>query len=163
MKEKTMRIISLSLVAAALMSTAMSASALTATQLVEKETIIRSEDGGERVVREAASQVTPGERIVYRLVYTNDDAEPATDLVLNMPVPAELTLVEGSEIMDGAVVAYSTDGGETFADRASVKVADADGALRDAAAQDITNIRWTLTSEVAVGASGELSFAGILK
>ncbi len=143
--------------------TSVSASALTAQQVVEKEVIVQMPDGTETITREAAEMIVPGERIVYTLNFTNDQAEPATGLVLTMPVPGAVKYMDGSATDVGARVVYSADGGNTFAKRATVQVADIDGTLRRASAGEITHVRWTVSGPVAAGESGSLSFKGVLK
>jgi len=141
---------------------AVPALAMTATQKVEREVTVTQEDGTEIIKREKADMVLPGERIVYTIDYLNNDALPATDLELVMPVPAEITYIEGSAEAENAVVKFSTDGGESFTIREDVTVKMADGKTRKAAARDITHIRWELQS-VGVGENGSLSFKGTLK
>ena len=82
--------------------------------------------------------VIPGERVVYTLSYTNDDAAPATDLILTMPVPSEIKYMDGSATLDGARVVYSADDGKTFASRTGLRVIGLDGNSRTALSEDIT-------------------------
>lgn len=140
-----------------------SAAALSATQTIEKEVTVITADGVTQTKREAADTVVPGERIVYSLNILNDKPEPASDLVLTMPVPAEVIFVEGSADKAGASVVYSADGGASFAARPAAVVMDAAGTVRAASADDITHIRWTVKGPVAAGATDTLSFAAILK
>lgn len=158
-----MRHITLSLLALASLGLSTSAFALTATQVVEKETVIANPDGTETIVREAAEMVVPGEKIIYTLNYTNDQAKPASNLVMTMPVPDTVALVDGSVNENAATVTYSADGGKTFADRNSVMVAAQNGVLQQARASEITHVRWLVAGPVTPGAGGELSFKGVLK
>ncbi len=158
-----MRRLTLALLAATSIMTSVSASALTATQSVEREVVVQLPDGTESVTRGPAELVTPGERIVYTLSFTNDDAAPATDLVLTMPVPSEIKFMDGSATQEGAKVVYSADGGQTFATRSGLRIVDASGSSRSASSEDITHIRWTVTGPVGVGETGTLSYKGILK
>lgn len=158
-----MRHFTFALIASASLLVSASASALTATQSVEKEVVVQMPDGTENVTRAPAELVIPGERVVYTLSFTNDDAAPASDLVLTMPVPEEIKYMDGSATKDGAKTVYSADGGKTFAERTTLRSAGADGVVRTATAEDITHIRWTVAGPVAVGESGSLSFKGILK
>jgi len=158
-----MRHLTLALIAATSLMASASASALTAQQSVEKEVVVQMPDGTEQVTREAAELVTPGERIVYSLNFTNDDAAPASDIVLTMPVPSAIKYMEGSATEAGAKVVYSADGGQTFASRTGLRKLGLDGNTRTANAEDITHIRWTVAGPVAVGERGVLSFKGILK
>ncbi len=137
-------------------------SALTATQFVEKETLVKNADGSETVVRSPADKVLPGEKIVYKLIYTNDKTEPATNLILTMPVPGEVIYLDNTATTEGATVSYSTDG-RIFSPRDGVRVSDAQGNLRRANGSDISHIRWTVPGPVQAGSNGELIFKGLLK
>lgn len=137
--------------------------AMEATQRVEREVVTTAPDGTQQVSRLPADAVVPGEIIVYTLDYVNTDAEPATDLVLAMPVPAEIVFAEGSADRSGAVVEYSADGGASFSDRFTLTVVDADGMQRAAEAADISAVRWRLAEPVAPGESGMVSFKGRLR
>jgi len=158
-----MRHLTLALITATSLLASTSASALTAKQSVEKEVVVQMPDGTESVTRTPAELVVPGERVVYTLSYTNDDAAPASDLVLTMPVPAEIKYMDGSATEAGARTVYSTDGGKTFAARTALRMTGSDGVVRTAIADDITHIRWTVAGPVAVGETGNLSFKGVLK
>lgn len=158
-----MRHLTLALLTAGSLLMTVSASALTAKQTVEKEVTVQMPDGTEVTSRQAAEEVLPGERIVYTLNFTNDEAQPATDLVLTMPVPDVVKYMDGSATEVGARVVYSADGGNSFADRSAVQVADIDGTFRRASSDEITHIRWTVPGPVAAGESGTLSFKGVLK
>ena len=113
-------------------------------------------DGTVEMIYGPAERVVPGEELVYTITFTNTGTEPAENVVLDMPVEAEVTYVEGSAITCLAAVAFSVDGGATFASRSELFVAEGD-ILRPATAEDITNVRWTLNAPLAAGASGEVS------
>lgn len=158
-----MRRFTITVLAASSILTSVSASALIAKQTVEKEIVVQLPDGTENITRAPAELVTPGERVVYTLSYTNDDAAPATDLVLTMPVPSEIKYIDGSAAMAGAEVVYSADDGQTFETRTSLRTIDVDGSRRTAISEDITHIRWTIAGPLAVGETGTLSYKGVLK
>ena len=142
---------------------ATSAHAMEAVQKVEREVTITQPDGTQTVRRVAADEVKPGDYVVYTLDFVNTQAEPATDLVLAMPVPTEIRFVEGSADRPDARVEYSADGGKTFADRLGLTVRGADGMSRPADTNDITAVRWTLSEAVAPGETGSISFKGQLR
>jgi len=136
--------------------------AMTARQSVEREVIVRDANGVETVKREAADKVTPGETVIYSIKYENDSAEPATNIVLIMPVPKEVAYVEGSVTGGNANVSFSADDGATYVARGRLTV-EQDGARRPARGDEITHIRWTLTGAVPANAAGEVSYKAILK
>jgi uncharacterized repeat protein (TIGR01451 family) len=133
-----------------------------ARQSVEREVIVRNANGVETLKREAADKVTPGETVVYSIKYKNESAEPASNIVLVMPVPAEVAYVEGSVTGDNANVAFSADGGKTYVVRGRLTVEE-DGATRPARGDEITHIRWTLPNAIPANAAGEVSYKAILK
>ena len=142
----------------------MPAFSLSASQIVEKEVVVQLPDGTESVSRIAAETVTPGERVVYTLNFTNDEAQSATDLVLTMPIPKEVRFMEGSASNQSNMVPlYSADGGNNFTSRELLRVRDNDGFLQVASAGDITHIRWTVPGPLAIGETGSLSFKGTLR
>ena len=144
-------------------STSMPAYALTATQTVEREVVVLNADGSQTVTRIAADKVTPGDKVVYSLNYFNDKAEPAENIVLVMPVPAEVDYIDGTADFDGVRSTYSSDGGKTFANRDDLLIARNDGTRSVATASEITHIRWTVRNTVSPNAGGTLSFSGRLQ
>lgn len=158
-----MRKLTLSLLTFAAFGLALPAAALTATQSVETEKVVVQADGTEMTQRTIADKVKPGDRVVYVLNVENNDAEPASNLVLTMPVPDEIRYIEGSSSKPGAVVTFSVDGGASFKDRATLEVQEMDGTVRKADASDISHIRWKVAGPLPVGSSDEIAFKGILK
>jgi len=148
---------------AAVLASGISASALTATQKVEKEVTVQQADGTVMTKRVSAAEVTPGEKVVYSVAFTNDSAEPATDIVLAMPVPADVRFLEGSADKSGAVVRYSVDGGGSFVERSALVLPDMGGGTRAANSDDITHIQWRIAGPILVGSSGEIEFKARLK
>lgn len=158
-----MRNLILTSITTALLAVAAPSYALTASQTVEKEVVVQMPDGAEKISRESAELVVPGERVVYTLNFTNDDAQPATDLVLTMPVPTEIEFMEGTASTNNMTPVYSADGGKSFSSREQLRVRDIDGTLSPASSSDITHIRWTVPGPLAVGETGNLSFKGVLR
>ncbi len=139
-----------------------SAAQVAATQHVEKEIAVTDATGAKKIERVAAETVAPGEEVIYSLRFENEATEPAEALVLVMPVPNEISYVEGSVSGDGAKVSFSADGGQTYVARGRLTVVEA-GAERPAKSDEITHIRWTLEDALGVGDKGEVSFRGVLK
>ncbi len=137
--------------------------ALTASQTVEREVIVRHADGTQTVKLVRADKVTPGDKVVYSLNYFNDEAEVAENIILVMPIPNEVQYLDGSAELDSVKTTYSVDAGQTFVDRAALRVTLTDGSTRIASADDITHIRWAVASAVAPKTGGKLSFSGRLK
>jgi uncharacterized repeat protein (TIGR01451 family) len=139
------------------------AQALEATQKVEKEITIKQEDGSTTTQRLSVDAVTPGEKVVYTVSFVNNDATPASNLILAMPVPSTVRFLEGSADRDGAVVRFSTDGGSSFAARDELTFPAVGGGTRPASSDEITHIQWQIAGPVPVGATDEILFKGRLK
>ena len=148
---------------AAVLASGISASALSATQKVEKEITEQQADGTVVSKLVSAAEVTPGEKVVYTVAYTNDSTEPATDLVLAMPVPSDVRFLEGSADRTGAVVRYSADGGVSFVERNALVLPAVGGGTRAANSDDITHIQWRIAGPVPVGSSDEILFKARLR
>jgi len=147
----------------AIASIATPANALEAEQRVLKEVAVPQADGTVKKTYVKAELVTPGDTVVYALIFRNDQPQPAEDIVLVMPVPAEVRYTEGSAANRLASADYSADGGTTFNSRSGLTVREADGRVRPAAADDITHVRWTVSNPVMPGQTGQLWYRGILK
>lgn len=153
----------LALIAAAPLALGPAFAAMTAQQVVEKEVVTVAANGEQTVKRVAADKVTPGETVVYSIRYRNDDKAPAADIVLVMPVPSEVAYVEGSIAGgDGAGVSFSADGGATYVARGRLTIVEG-GEARPARGDEITHIKWTLTTPVAAKAEGEVSYKAVLR
>lgn len=148
---------------AAVLASGISANALTATQKVEKEITVQQADGTSATKRVSAAEVTPGEKIVYTVAYTNDSAEAATDIVLAMPVPSDVRFLEGTADREGAIVRYSADGGTTFVERDALVLPAVGGGTRAASSDDITHIQWRIAGPVPAGSKDEILFKARLK
>jgi uncharacterized repeat protein (TIGR01451 family) len=116
-------------------------------------------NGSVQIVREAPSVVTPGDKLVFVLSYRNSGAEPATGFVVTDPIPDNVVFAGGEST--GAI--FSVDGGKSWGALAALRVANADGTRRPAQRADVTHIRWTFVQPIAAGASGQLSFGGVVK
>jgi len=148
---------------ASVLASGVTANALTATQKVEKEVTIQQADGSSTTRLVSAAEVVPGEKIVYTVAYTNDSAAAATDIVLAMPVPADVRFLEGSADRAGTVVRYSADGGDTFVERDALVLPAVGGGTRAANVDDITHIQWRIAGPIAVGTSDEIKFKARLR
>lgn len=107
---------------------------------------------------QTADKIVPGDKVGYRITYSNTGKNAAAGVVINNPVPANTLYLANSATGAGTQITYSVDGGESFAPSAELVVVDADGNERKARAEDITHIRWTLQEAIAQNASGSVEF-----
>ena len=135
---------------------------IAAEQLVEKEIITRDNDGKERTERVAAEKVAPGEEVIYALRFSNEGDAPADAVVLVMPVPAEVSYVEGSVDGQNAKITFSADRGQTYVARGRLTVSE-EGEERPAKSDEITHIKWSLTDPLPAKEQREISYRAVLK
>ena len=145
---------------AALVAVAAPAQAQVALQShIAVERSVTDASGKTKVTLEEPKKVVPGDRLLFTIHYANSTAKPAENFVVTNPIPAEVSFA-GNE-SPGAEV--SVDGGKSFGALASLKVADADGKSRAAAAADVTHVRWSFAKAIPASASGDLKFNAIVK
>jgi uncharacterized repeat protein (TIGR01451 family) len=148
--------------AAGLALIAPAAYAMTATQKVEKEITTTAPDGTVTIKRVKAETVTPGEKVVYTLDITNTNNDAVTDLVVAMPVPADVKYIEGTASRAGTVVKYSADGGVNYTVREGLRVNSPSG-MRPASANDITHIQWKISGPINPAQSDSVAFKARLR
>ncbi|MEQ1930609.1 MAG: hypothetical protein ABL957_08765 [Parvularculaceae bacterium] len=150
------------LAASTLLAATTAEASMVATQTVEKEVVVIDKDGKEKVLRKKAERVKPGESVIYTLKYKNEEQKAAEGLILVMPIPRDVTYVEGSVAGALSNVTFSADGGQTYVARGRLTVTQ-DGEERAATNGDITHVKWSLSGAVPPKGAGEVSFRGVLK
>ncbi len=123
------------------------------TTVAETEVTEVSAQGKKIVKRVPAESVVPGSEVIYTITAKNTGSEPADNIVVTNPVPAQTVYVEGSAFGAGSKIAFSVDGGKSYATAGSLKVRDASGKARAATTEDYTHVRWTLTFSLKPGES----------
>jgi uncharacterized repeat protein (TIGR01451 family) len=123
------------------------------------EKTVKDAKGEPKTVREKPAIVTPGDRLVFVLNYQNQGATPATGFTVTNPIPGEVSFAAA----EGSDAQLSVDGGKSWGQLPSLKVALPDGTSRAAAPADVTHIRWSLSQPIAAGNGGQLSFRGTVK
>jgi uncharacterized repeat protein (TIGR01451 family) len=121
------------------------ASPVTLSLSVMKEQRISAPDGTTKVNLVDVSAVTPGDRLVYVLTYTNIGSKPVSDLVLNYPLPQGIAY---RATADGSMPPLLSADGVHFAPQVS------DGT--------VTALRWQVTGDLSPGAHGTVSFKASL-
>ena len=95
--------------------------------------------------------VQPGDVLRYSLTGSNIGDAAARDLVLNQPIPAQMSYVLNSARSNaGLQQSYSIDGGKRFSDRPMIQVKQADGSTleKPAPAELYTHVRWEAQSDL---------------
>jgi hypothetical protein len=122
---------------------------------------VKDATGKAKRVLEEPKSVFPGDPLVIWLNYRNGSAKPASGFVLNNPIPNSVNFTALGENSGWGSV--SVDGGKSFGALAALKVKGKDGAVRAALPSDVTNVRWAFKTPIAAGATGTLSFYGVVK
>ncbi len=149
---------------------------LTSTALIERKTV--GIDGKETIAYKVPSevQVVPGDKVVFKLAYTNKSKDAATGFRATNPIPAPIQFVSARE--DWAEV--SVDGGVTWGKLADLTVTEAPKAnpilgepaqanviaapvTRSANAADVTHVRWVFPNAIPSGTTGDISYSGLIK
>lgn len=112
-------------------------------------------------VEAAKANVVPGDTVTFTLTYVNTGSEPATDVAIKDPVPANMAYVKGSAEGEGTSIDFSIDNGKTF-NSPDKLVVTSNGKTRQAPAADYTVIRWVV-AKVMPGAKGTVSFKAKVK
>ena len=104
----------------------------------------RVENGHEVPKLLPADRVGSGDWIVYTLEVRNTALAAIPPPTVTYPVPEHMSYVAESAVGPATEVTYSVDGGRTFDTPENLKLQDADGQRRPAAAADYTHIRWQM-------------------
>jgi len=130
---------------------------------VLKEVEAVNEKGEKEIRLIPVASAMPGEILIFRVTYRNEGTEPATNIQLTNPVPGEMLYIGGTAEGKGTDVAFSVDGGQSFAQPAALTVTAGDGTKRPAEPADYTHIRWQIKDPVPPGREGSVSFRARLK
>src|ERR1700733_15198804 len=112
---------------------------------VESQTV---RDGREVSKLLPADRVVSGDWVIYTLEVRNTASTIVRAPTVTYPVPEHMSYVADSAVGPATEVSYSVDGGHHFDVAENLKIQDADGQLRPAAAADYTHIRWQLKNSL---------------
>jgi uncharacterized repeat protein (TIGR01451 family) len=104
-----------------------------------------------------SKKVRPGKNLKLVISYHNSGDEAAKGLVLDNPVPADATYVEGTAQGNNTLVTFTVDNGKNYAPANALKVTE-NSVTRAATVSDYTGVRWTLQQPIAPGAKGFVEF-----
>jgi uncharacterized repeat protein (TIGR01451 family) len=130
---------------------------------VFQEVEVTGPDGKPQRERVPAAKVVPGTEVIYVITYRNTGKQPATDVVITNPIPAELAYQPQLGPGPSGVPDVSVDAGKSFGALASLSVKGADGKPRAAQGSDVTHVRWALRQPVKPGEQGSVSYRAVLE
>lgn len=132
---------------------------------VEREVKVMKK-GQATVARVAADQTTPGEILVYTIVYSNAGGSAMTKAVIVNPIPQGVVLKPESVEGQDAEVSCSIDNGRSYQPppiMVRTKKADGSETVEPAPADRYTQVKWVITKPVMPGQSGQVSFKATVK
>lgn len=133
--------------------------------VAEVEITIKNDKGEKEVkrVEAAKANVTPGDAVVFTTYYSNNGQEPASDIVINNPVPEHMFYIDGTAVGSGTKIEFSVDKGKSFGAPDKLKIKGVDGKEKSPGPADYTNIRWTLSKPLSPEGKGSVSFRAKVK
>ncbi len=155
---KVKQLINKSMVAALL-----SVASLTAFAQVELKTEmykvieVQKDNGTSKIEWVTPDNITPGDKVGYRIMVENKGDKAADDIVLNNPVPENTIYVNGSARGANSSIVFSVDQGKTFATPEKLFI-EKNGKKLPATAKDYSNVRWVLTSSLKVGEQSSVQY-----
>jgi uncharacterized repeat protein (TIGR01451 family) len=130
---------------------------------VYQEVDVKAEDGTTHRERVPAAKVVPGSEVIYVITYRNTGKQPATDVVITNPIPAELAYRPEPGPGPSTAPEVSVDSGKSWGALASLSVRGADGKPRAAQGSDVTHLRWKLGNPIRAGEQGSVSYRAVLQ
>ncbi len=119
------------------------------------ERAIPAADGRLSRVLEPARTLRKGDRLVYVVAWRADRSDR---FIITNPLPRTVAYQRSANGREEV----STDGGNTWGQLGELRVRD-DGGWRNASAEDVTHVRWSVPRELALAGSGRLTFSGIVR
>ena len=123
---------------------------------------VTDDNGVEQTRLVEATNVLPGERVLFSVTYTNIGDQAAEEVVITNPVPDHMVYIDNSASGDNTSITFSVDGGESFGAPRDLLVTDASDTQRPATAKDYTHVRWIVESDIASGASDTVQFSAVV-
>jgi uncharacterized repeat protein (TIGR01451 family) len=125
----------------------------------EKDVVV--EENGKKITKRIpVTTATPGDVVIYSVLFANVGDETATNVVVSNPIPEGTAYLPGTASEPGEVT-FSIDGGKSYNTPALLKreVINPDGSkeLRVASPEEYTDIRWQIPA-IAAGGSGKVIY-----
>jgi uncharacterized repeat protein (TIGR01451 family) len=128
------------------------------------ETEIKVVENGVPVIKRVPVQkALPDSEIIYTTTFKNMIDKPASDIVIDNPIPNDSIYKAGSALGNNTSISYSINGGKTYGIPDALKIKGKDGKERQALPSEYTHIRWVYQGSLAAGKSSDISFRTIVK
>lgn len=128
-------------------------------KILAEKVFVLDKDGRKVEERKPATDVVPGDVLVYTLMFENKGNEAATDVVLNDPIPTGTTYIADSVFGPGAEASFSVDGKHFKKASLLTYTIEQKGKkeTRKASPEEYTHIRWVISS-IPADKSGMVGF-----
>ena len=125
---------------------------------------VKVENGKETKSLEKATNVIPGETVIFKNIVENKNTTPAKDIVVNNQIPKEISFNNAfSSDEKNTQYEYSVDG-VTFNKSDKLMIKDKEtGNMRNARPEEYTHIRWIYTQGIPSQSKIEFNYKGVLK
>lgn len=131
-------------------------------RVVAQQEIEAVDESGKKTYKMVpVEKIVPGDEVVYTIYFKNVANQPATDIVIDDPVPQNMSYKANSAYGSGTVISYSVDGGKTFAGAEALQV-EKDGKKVAATAADYSHIRWNFGATLEPGKEAYVGFRATL-
>lgn len=137
--------------------------AIKVTSIAQMEVAVTDKNGKKVFKRTAVDKAVPGNEVIFTTTFKNTIDKPASDIVINNPIPKDTEYKASSAFGKDCEILFSADGGKTYAPSEELKVKGADGKQRIALPNEYTDIRWNHRVPLAAGKSGEVGFRAVIK
>jgi len=137
--------------------------AIKATSIAQTEVEVTDKNGNKTLKREPVVKAVPGSEVIFTTTFENTIGKPASNIVINNPIPKDTEYKGGSVFGKDCEILFSVDGGKKFGHAEELKLKDAEGNERTALPKEYTNIRWTYKVPLAPGKTSEIGFRAVIK
>ena len=127
------------------------------------ETLITNAQGETVRTLRPATNVYPGDTLVYTITYRNVGDIPSDRVSINVSIPQEVEYVAGWVEGSDAKPEVSIDRGVNYAPLEKLTATNADGSARSLLPQDVTNLRWDMPLVVQPGEQGKVMYRARIK
>lgn len=131
--------------------------------IAQVEVEVTAKDGKKTLKRTLVEKAVPGTEVIYTTTFENVIDKPASNIVINNPIPNDSEYKAGSAFGKDCEILFSVDGGKKFGHAEELKIKDTEGKERTALSREYTHIRWIYKGQLAAGKFSEVGFRAVIK
>ncbi|MCK5236754.1 MAG: DUF11 domain-containing protein [Deltaproteobacteria bacterium] len=111
-----------------------------------------------KLIDAALAEVTPGDVVLYTILFENTGSDDLEDIVIHDPIPENTVYIGGTAKGENTDVTFSIDGGKSYDVPEKLIITESDGKKRVAKPSEYSNIRWKVNAKLSSGFKGSVSF-----